>query len=100
MISCIFDLFNPPPPPKLTFDLFLTFFNVFGISGLLGGLLLLNTGVNFGELSALQCCTGNFYAPIPLEMKFLHPFNSVQTRCIVNERGSEKSTFLAIFWGF
>ena len=25
--------------------------------------------------------------------------NSVQTRCVVKRRGSEKSTFLAIFWG-
>ena len=38
----IFDLFYPHPA-KPTFDLFLTYFNVFGISGLLGGLLLLNT---------------------------------------------------------
>ena len=32
MISCIFDLFYPHPP-KPTFDLFLTYFNVFGVSG-------------------------------------------------------------------
>ena len=35
----IFDLFYPCPP-KPTFDLFLTYFNVFGISGPLGRLLL------------------------------------------------------------
>ena len=37
----IFDLFCPHPP-KPIFDLFLTYFNVFGVSGPLGGLLLLN----------------------------------------------------------
>ena len=31
-----------PPPPKPAFDLFLTYFIVSGVSGLLGGLLLLN----------------------------------------------------------
>ena len=36
----IFDLFYPHAA-KPTFDLFLTYFNVFGVSGLLGGLLLL-----------------------------------------------------------
>ena len=41
MISCIFDLFYRHPP-KPTFDLFLTYFNVFRVSGLLGRLLLLN----------------------------------------------------------
>ena len=30
-----------PTPPKPTFDLCLTYFNIFGVSGLLGGLLLL-----------------------------------------------------------
>ena len=40
MISCIFDLVYPRPP-KPTFDLFLTYFNVLGVSGPLGGLLLL-----------------------------------------------------------
>ena len=38
----IFDLFYPHPP-KPTFDLFLTYFNVFGVSGPLGGLLLHNS---------------------------------------------------------
>ena len=36
----IFDLFYPLCP-KPTFDLFLTYFNVFGVRGPLGGLLLL-----------------------------------------------------------
>ena len=40
MMSCIFDLFYPHPP-KPTLDPYLTNFNVFGVSGLLGGLLLL-----------------------------------------------------------
>ena len=39
-----FDLFYPHPP-KPTFDLFLTYFNVFGVSGLLGGLLVTNAKV-------------------------------------------------------
>ena len=38
----IFDLFLPPPP-KPTFDLFLAYFNVFGVSGPLGGLLFLKS---------------------------------------------------------
>ena len=38
--SLVFDLFYPHRP-KPHFDLFLTNFNVFGVSGLLGGLLLL-----------------------------------------------------------
>ena len=46
MISCIFDLFYPHPP-KPTFDLLLTYFNVFGVSGLLGGLLLLKCSAVF-----------------------------------------------------
>ena len=40
MISCIFDLFYPHPP-KPTLDLLLTYFNIFGVSGPLGGLSLL-----------------------------------------------------------
>ena len=40
--SPIFDLFYPHPP-KPTFDLFLTYLNVFGASGPLGRLLLLNS---------------------------------------------------------
>ena len=40
MFSCIFDLFYPQCP-KPTFDLFLTYFNVFGVSDPLGRLLLL-----------------------------------------------------------
>ena len=39
----IFDLFYPHPP-KPTFDLFLTYFNVFGVSGPLGGLCFLTIG--------------------------------------------------------
>ena len=35
----IFDLFHPRPP-KPIFDLFLFYFNVFGVSGPLGRLLL------------------------------------------------------------
>ena len=42
MIYCMFDLFYPHPP-KPTFDLFLTYFNVLGVSGPLGGLLLHNS---------------------------------------------------------
>ena len=38
-----FDLFYPHPP-KPTLDLFWTYFKVFGVSGLLGGLLLLKFG--------------------------------------------------------
>ena len=51
MISCIFGLFHPHPP-KPTFDLFLTYFNVFGVSGPLGGLLLLNCTVLSGVIRA------------------------------------------------
>ena len=39
MFSCIFDLFYPLSS-KPTLDLFLTYFNVFGVSGPLGRLLL------------------------------------------------------------
>ena len=39
MFSCIFDLFYPLSS-KPTFDLFLTYFNIFGVSGPLGRLLL------------------------------------------------------------
>ena len=35
MFSCIFDIFYPNPPGP-TFDLFLTYFNYFGVSGPLG----------------------------------------------------------------
>ena len=42
----IFDLFYPRPP-KPTFDLFLTYFNVFGVWGPLGRLLLHNSCVFF-----------------------------------------------------
>ena len=44
MFSCIFDLFYPLSS-KPTFDLFLTYFNVFGVPGPLGRLLLLKIGV-------------------------------------------------------
>ena len=50
MISCIFDLLYPHPP-KPTFDLFLTYFNVFGVSGPLGGLLLHNFRVKKTSIS-------------------------------------------------
>ena len=42
MFSCIFDLFYPHPS-KPTFDLCLTHFNVFGVSGPLGRLWLLKS---------------------------------------------------------
>ena len=42
--SSLFDLFYPRPP-KPTFDLFLTYFNVFGFWALLGRLWLLNCGI-------------------------------------------------------
>ena len=61
----IFDLFYPHAA-KPTFDLFWTYFNVFGVSGLLGGLLLLhlNTpclgGVLGGQLSNLPVLNTSF----------------------------------------
>ena len=45
----IVDLFTPPPKP--TFDLFVTCFNVFGVSGPLG-LLLLKTCERFTRIAS------------------------------------------------
>ena len=71
MISCIFDLFYPHPP-KPTFDLFLTYFNVFGVSGPLGGLLLDNIGVrsNPFTLRAKGTLISEPRFSTPCEMRF------------------------------
>ena len=48
--SCIFDLFFDlfyPQCPKPTFDLFWIYLDLFGVRGLLGSLLLLNTWPNY-----------------------------------------------------
>ena len=54
MFPCIFDLFCPRPP-KPTLDLFFTYFNVFGVPGPLGCLLLLNSRITSG-IDALIFC--------------------------------------------
>ena len=71
MISCIYELFYPHPA-KPTFYLFLTHFTVFGVSGLLGGLLLLKPSLQFWS-----CTPCSSLLPLPTT-----PSEAMHTNCL------------------